>query len=314
MEEPRISLRYVAAVAAIAATLAATMVPPGTALPGATAGTTSTDTMTSFRWEAPRNLTGPFAMSVRIDVTETTWCDFETTAYGTAQEDDPVAYWMLAQDRDGTAWTASVLSRRAQAHVGSTVDTRTVTPGPRGDWAAGPGGGSRVEDQMVLTIAAFDLGPVPSPDIDTPLSVEVACEDPFRIASWHEGHQGRSFTQSSLEGGIGASVDAGTPVGAVRVSRGDGLTETFDTARARIQVSPPWEGAFEGDLRLDHPNGTWSRHFESSQHPRVVAEDLDAGPGRYDLRLDWAGLNRHFSDQPFGILVGMDPVDPGQRV
>lgn len=308
----------VLAALAVTTVAVAAMVAPGAALAGATGGTASTDTMTSFQWEAPRNLTGPFAMSVRIDVTETTWCDYETTAYGTAQEDDPVAFWMLAaQDPGGSGGTALLLSRRAQAHVGSTVDTRTVTPGPRGDWAAGPGGGALVEDQMVLTIAAFDLGPVPSPDIDTPLSVEVACEDPFRIAGWHEGHQGRSFTQSSLQGGVGASADAGTGVGAVRVSRGDGLTETFDTARARLQVSPPLGGAFEGDLRLDHPNGTWSRHLESEEQPpqpRLVVEDFDAGPGRYGLRLDWAGMNRIWSFEPFGILVGMDPVDPDDRI
>lgn len=306
----------VAVVGVVAVVVVASLLPSiSVGLPAAESGDED-ETLYGFTWKAATNYTGPFAMSVRIEVTQYTRCDTGVTGYGTITNDNPVMFWGLRETDGGAGGSQGyrLWMHRGQVHVGSTVDTRTLfTTG--GTWVAGAGGVSGFEDHMVLTIVAFDLGLSEDGSADTPLSVEVACDGPFRIAHWYEGDAGRSFTQGTLEGGTGATVRTTLWGPSVGFSDGDGLDETFDASRVRLQVDLPWRlySKYWGEFTLRHPDGvdTWEVDEEG---PPSIRHDFDSGPGDYELRLDWLGETDWPSTPLMGALVAMDPVDPADRV
>lgn len=308
---PRWSVGVVLMVAVVAVAM---MTPIGSVGPAAAESGDEDGRLYGFKWKVPTNYTGPFAMSVRIDVTAETWCDTDITAYGTVTDDNPVMFWSLTEaDDKGFGSVGRLWMHRGQVHVGSTIDTRTLFTAS-GDWATGPGGGVLVEEHMVLTIVAFDLGLSDDASADTPLRVEVACDEPFHIAHWYEGDQGRSFTQGTLEGGVGTTVRTGLWGPSVGLSRGDGLDETFDASRVRLQVDLPWRlySKYWGEFTLRHPDGVDAWEVDEEGPPRII-HNVDSGPGDYELRLDWTG-EKDLGSPLMGALVAMDPIDPADRV
>lgn len=308
---------FAASVVAVALVAASILSADG-ASAGAGAPASATELLTEFAWSAPADLTGPFAVGIRIEVQEEAWCEHDVLAHGTRNRENPVEFWLMVEEFDPGGVEATISNsltwtRTAQVHVGSTVDTRVLDE-DTWNWAKAAGGGARTGGQLVLTVVAFDLGLFPGAGVESPLTIELSCEEPFRIVSWYEGHEGRSFTQGTLETGVGATVNTGSS--SLRTSLADGLKEEFGTARVRLQMNfGPFRPAddYQGRLVLNHPDGSRSWDLSPLDRPRWISLDVDADPGTYELLLDWAGTNS-FQHIPMGVLVGMDPVDPTLRV
>lgn len=268
------------------------------------------------RWDAPDNLIGTFVARFLIEVPETTFCWTNVTATGNTSRapEDPIVFWMATGIQDGpdfAGMSGTMWSRSVQAHIGSAVDTRQFTTSD-GRWGTVLASGQRVRDVVDVTLATFGLE-ASDPD-QSPLRISIACDDPYSLELF-ASRDGRSFTQQSLQDGVGATAETNTPIvpdsKRTAVSHDDHLEHTFDTSQVYLQSEMfTYGGADEdaeemGTMVLDHPDGSesWTKDRDDPDVKWVFA----GGAGDYDLTLDWAGHGR--SKGPMGVLVGFDPVD-----
>lgn len=258
---------------------------------------------TSFHWEAPRNYTGPLAVMITVTVQEEGWCEMKTRAAGRFNSTSPIAYWQSTTlggpESHGTF--IGYWGYNLQAHAGP-ADTRRIH-GPEGRWDKLQGSsGRRVREVLTLNIAAFDLNLWNGTQLDRPLIVDIECDVPIDL-TLKAGQDARSFTEESLEGGVGATVDLG-PMSR-RIARDDGLSMDFESSYVRFQaVSGIADQATEAEMTLDHPDGTERWTWDHSGPEEV---GVDGGPGRYDLALDWS--SQEVSQHMYGAVFGVDPVD-----
>lgn len=282
--------------ATLLVTLATLPAPPGTALdqedsePG---------TITEFRWTAPPDMTGTFAAVLHVDPVEETRCNFRIVATGMFEDGNPVPYWL----RYGRSLAAGHWERPAQAHARDLVDTREAWE-VDGDWWNGPRILKLVRDTLDIAFAGFGLGLNDEFDFETPLNITVSCRAPFTL-SLEAGREGRSFTQETLTGGLGATTNFAPEMS---LSVNDGLTESFANSHVQFDLAFPsvtQNDHMEGRLTLHHPEGseTWVPPPEGERDASLVG-----GPGTYELDLDWHARGS-VSKQPKGILVGVDPVE-----
>lgn len=263
-------------------------------------GSTST---TGFHWEAPKNFTGPFAAKINITVQERGWCTKRTRAAGTFNATSPIAYWET--DTSGDPKPGGSFAGHGhygvQAHAGP-ADTRRFI-GPEGRWDKVAGKTERlVNDGFTLNIGAWDLGLWNGTPLDRPLTVDVDCEVPINV-TLEAGQHARSFTETSLEGGVGASVTYG-PL-PQRLARDDGFAMDFDASHVRFQALPVISDLdTSANMTLDHPNGTETWTWD---HAGPISVGLDGGPGRYNLSLDWYSDDNR--QHMLGAIFGLDPVD-----
>lgn len=254
-----------------------------------------------FNWSAPADLAGTFVAILRGDVTTDTFCRVKVLAVGRFIDEDPVAFWTtFTSDDRGSAGGGHIWQPVAQAHVGSIIDSRALMEAD-GHWGASGQSGGTVEETFEVMVLAFGLDPAEAQDLESPLSIEVTCDHPFAITGLHAGRAGRSFTQDSLGGGVGATVNA---VPGASASVGDGLEASFDEARVRFVAVTRFAEVRHGELTLEHPEGTRSWTFGQFEPSDLL---FDGGPGDYRLDLTWATAAR--TDELFGFLVGVDPVE-----
>lgn len=285
------------------------LVRPSVSLPSAlTNEGSSSHNMTEFHWDAPPNMTGTFAMLLRLEVENPTTCTVSAEATGQKQDGNPIAFWVriVAAGESGRAiiQITQAWSRPFQVHAGSVVDSRHVTPAG-GSWGQGGLGSALVEQSMEITLAAFDVGVTESAGEDSPLLVRVTCDDPFTIATLMASQHGRSFSQETLTGGLGTTINVG-PLAPESFSKGDRLATSFNTSHVRFQATFPNRGDFEGTLALHHPNGTddWSLRPGVPRSDTLI--NFDGITGDYEVGLDWFGSDYPY--EPEGILIGLDPV------
>lgn len=294
-----------------AAGLAASSIPgPPASLPVAVAeGAPSTGNVTEFQWQAPTNLSGTFAMMLRLEVSQTTFCEASPQAAGAFDDENPISFWqrtvITGEDVSGLGQGTNTWRRAVQVHAGSIADSRQVTPFG-GQWGTGGFDAGVVGESMEITLVAFGLGESEDPHLKSPLSIRVTCDDPFNVTTLMASQQARSFTQGTLTDGIGATVNVG-PLAPESFSKYDRLETSFDASMVRFQAILPDQGDFEGTLALHHPGGSvdWSLRPGILPSERFVA--FDGTPGGYAIELDWHG--RDYSDDPMGILIGLDPVE-----
>lgn len=260
---------------------------------------------TEFHWSAPSNTTGAFAAEFKVTVDQTSFCWTNVSAEGEFDRGDPIAFWL--SDRSGSH-IAGLWTHGVQAHAGPTADTRWITGPDNETWGMGARSGRRVTpgDALVQTLAVFGLDIRDERSDGTPLEITISCEgDPFSLSK-AASRTGRSFTQESLEGGVGTTVRLQRTIG---VSVDDGLTQRFNTSRTRFMGWLEWgrhNGQSWGNVTLHHPDGdrSWTTGEPAG---RVGFAAHEGGPGRYTLEVDWAQHSR--TPQPYGILVGLDPVE-----
>lgn len=281
---------------------------------GATSGVAAAgDPMTEFHWEAPANMTGSFALVLRltVDAEEEVHCTWRTAASGrTDPVNNPVFFWRRGiADGDGSATGIHAVGPGFQTHVGPLVDTRPIMLS-NGRWVAGGSGGANIDSVLDVTVAAVDLELVDDPDLalTSPFSIDVACRNsvtkdpvPFVITTLDAGRQLRTFTHASMEGGAGASLGART----MSIAALDHMEQTFAADHVRLQTSLATGPVMlrQGELSLAHPTGTatWPLGHQSAPHPA-----FDGGPGDYAIGLTWAAVR---DAELSGVLIGVDAVD-----
>lgn len=256
---------------------------------------------TEFHWEAPADLTGAFAAIIRIDLDGQTRCDLRIVATGTSEEDNPIVFWRSSP----SGLTAAGWTRGLQAHAGP-ADTRILDP-VGGDWWFGPSTHRLIRGSQEWTFAGFGLGLYEGAPVDSPVSIDLSCEDTVSLTLW-AGREGRSFDQETLEGGIGWTVP-GNPTTEWVVPRSgsieDGLMATFPSSAVRFLSSRPFGGDdYNGTLTLEHPDGEQTWHIAPNQPSDLMS--LDGASGSYRINLDWVG--RDYWVAPFGILAGVNRV------
>lgn len=305
-----------------AALMAATVSPigPTAAAPQSADGSTTT---TYFEWEAPKNLTGDLTVVLTLDADQSTGCRFEVKVSGQVDEDTPILLWVRALSQgdggriitEGRTWNP----RRAQAHATDNVNTRPMTTLEDSYWTGNTGntglGTDWVGHRLNLTVAAFGLKHVPEAPFDRPFVLNLDCDGPVKL-NRTAGRHARGFThQTFTDNGAGAALE-GVGGGDTMVYRDARINETFDNETVWFQAGMYSEegDTTQGDLRLDHPNGSRAWSVPTGDEP---ADDtvihLDDGPGRYLAELDLVngpgtgGLPDH--THVMGILAGVDPVD-----
>lgn len=260
--------------------------------------------MTEFHWEAPSDFTGDFAAVLQITPVQAGRCEIDAAAEGAGTEGTQFLFWMLAIDHlgRGPAFVGTWYHggpHPVQAHVGpvhtSDFNFQEGTWGLR--FLAGLGGPPSID----VTIVGFGLADTEG--AGPPLSIDVTCEEPFRL-SLFGGRDAVGFTENTFRGGVGASVTGN--VAAVNVA--DAYHAQFDEELVRLQAwksGGPLPGGSAGELRLDHPNGTMTRTWPIDESGGPVL--FDGGPGQYDLHLTLAGAAGYEDFQ--GVLIGVNPVD-----
>lgn len=296
-------LRKCIAISVLAvATLAVASVSTGHTPASTDVQRSSTIPVTEYRWTAPADLNGTFALRLGIEVTTPTHCTTHTEAVGAFDPANPVAFWRKAQTADGDfILNAAAWTRAGQVHAGSTADSRRAST-IDGRWRAFPSGGLNVERSFEVTWATFGVGLGHDAELDSPLTIEVDCDAAFEITERQAGTGGRSFTQGTLKGGAGAT--ANVPLDGASASVDDAMEVQIDAQHTAFQAAFSAPEARYGHLELHHPNGTarWELGPDGDRNAEL------RGPGgayRVELTRTAMGVN----DDVEGILVGMDPVD-----
>lgn len=303
-EEPFKGLAAILAITAMVVVGALPLV-PGTVSSAAAGAQAVTDggTMTEFSWTAPPEMTGTFVAVIELEVLEPTRCSESVRGTGTFTDENPVVLWVRTDDGSGRGLNFAQWDRSFQAHVGDVVDTRHVmsVEHPNNAWGFTPHSGGSVEERLAITIAGFGLSP--EFGADSALSIRFTCEDAFRIVSMGAGRRGRSYTDQTLEGGVGWRFKAPFQDTQSYAAR-DRLEARFDTAHVRFETAFFSAEQEEGRLTLHHPGGD-----EAWPLPPPEATDaiFDGGPGEYTVNLNWRAQGSHFHIS--GILIGVDPVD-----
>lgn len=259
--------------------------------------------MTEFSWDAPAGMEGRFAAIVEFEVQEQTRCSRNLIGTGEFRDDTPVVMWARwAKGSGGRSLSFAQWDRSFQAHVGDFVDTRDFMS-VDGAWGFFPQGGGKVEERFTLTIAGFGLEQQQELGADFPLSIDIQCEDPFRVVSMQASREGHSYTDQTLEHGVGAKF-ATSLTDTMAFANKDRLEARFDESRVRFETAFFAAEDEVGRLELHHPGGVVEWPL-----PQPEADDavFDGGPGEYAVELNWRAKGGHFHIS--GILIGVDPVD-----
>lgn len=322
----RPNYRLVSAVAGVALLASALGVLIGPSAVAPEPSGDATDGTKEFHWEAPRNLTGDFVAVLTLHADNRTVCDISgrgTHRVGPTDAVPPIVfhYRALHQGSGGRIIQEGRVMRAAAVH--GQADGRLNTWGTlffgKTSWEGFNGGATFGNDwgghDLTLTFAGFSLGYVPEAPTEHPLEIHVECDGAVEIDR-AAGRHARGFThQTFADGGAGASLE-GPLSGDTMVYRDARINETFDNETVWFQAGMYSEegDTTQGDLRLDHPNGSRAWSVPTGDEP---ADDtvihLDDGPGRYLAELDLVngpgtgGLPDH--THVMGILAGVDPVD-----
>lgn len=246
----------------------------------------------TYEWRAPENATGAFLTRARVDFPGggSNKCDITgTTAIHTS---DTRALYALdtIQDRGGVeAAGVTYEDRLYQAHVDGVVDTRrwemtdyfftTVTRARQ-----------MYDGYVEVTLVGFNtVGYKDNPDeaASVPMSLNITCAGPATLTVHQVGRHVHGFTAESAEGGAGATVHEST------VNVADGVQDRFGNDSVVLRAFSFWgyPGTAVNNVVLDHPNGTRAWAGVDLTWPVVsVPATFEGPPGRYDLRVNRAGL------------------------
>lgn len=297
------SLRLSTVFAFAAATALVTVAVPLPVDPGSLVeARTSSGTGHRFHWEAPKNATGTFAASVTVDPGGEAQCEWQVQATGRTNASNPVAYWEQVTSLGATSSTfLGHWHHPARVHAGP-ADTALLTGSDDGRWRKVMEPSEfRVPDELTLMVAAFDLEHREKSGLEAPLEIDVSCDAPIDV-TLEAGRHAHSFTHDSLEGGVGVASNV---LVQRHIARDDGLADTFSIPRVVFNVMMlrnPDAHDTEGTMTLDYPGGSETWTWDPGGPNKI---DVDGGPGRYEVSLDWYDETH---DELFGAIIGLDPV------
>lgn len=263
---------------------------------------------THFVFKAPRDFTGSLAARLRFDWEGENECSGVAAAAGPRGiAPNPVHYWSEWRSATTFGWASLRENPNFRIHAAGTIDTRSLIQ-TSGNWAWRPSFSGTFTDYLEVTYRAFDLAAWNSTlefARDAPVWIEITCQRPFLVTGLEAGTDGRSFTEDSLDDGVGASVRQSGP--SATVSVGDKLRHTLDQSTVLFDVRSSQGSPSLGRLTLQHPQGTES--WAPSGNPFHTDEVIhfSGGPGAYELTLDRVGAG--VVDSVIGALVGLDAVD-----
>lgn len=276
--------------AALAVVLTITSIGAGAAAAPAVEPTSTT----SFSWKAPANATGPLAVEVTVDVGPSNQCTTFAAASG-ADGPGPVVGF-IEMDR---SWLAISEGHIVQAHAADAVDTRSDSDGSF-RWAGSIRSVGTDSGEVTIFIYNPDMTAWDNRIADRPIEISISCENPITVVSQAGGTELASFTQNSLEGGVGASYGL---IADVSVAVQDGLERDFTADRVRFRLRGfQIFGAAVTDLRIDHPDGADTWNFVGHQDI-----DLEGSPGTWEVELTRAGAG--LADPFLGMFAGLDDVE-----
>lgn len=272
-----------------------------------------------FRWEAPAALEGDFVAVLQLKATTETFCTWDSGGEGEVVDDDPsILFWDESMDENGgrTLFIFANTHQPVHAQAVGLADTYdAVGVQEDGNWWTGHSAGSRFDETLSITTAAFGVKNRPGAPVEHPLFIDLGCDNPVEL-SLLAGRNPVDFTQQRLtDDGVGGEVDP--PVDKWRTSVYLDATKQarFDTELVRLmarftqRLDSEGPGQVESELSLHHPAGTatWSFPADAGFFPWHMQMRFDGGPGDYTLELDHKAILR--DSQLWGVLVGADPVE-----